>query len=60
MYYFKLVHRGVVVMTRALHAQGIGFHSGPGSTQFPPLVVFHYSMGSMGGIASVPALTTEK
>ena len=23
MYYFKLVHRGVVVMTRALHAQGV-------------------------------------
>ena len=30
-YYFKLVHCGVVVTTRALYAQGIGFHSGPGS-----------------------------
>ena len=52
MYYFKLVHCGVVVMTRALH------QSGPGSIQFPPLVISIIPW--WGGIASVPALSTEK
>ena len=41
MYSLKLVYCGVVVMVRALHTQGIGFYSGPRSTQFSPLIVFH-------------------
>ena len=53
MYYFKLVHYGVVVMMRALHAQGTGINSGPGST--PSCIpLFHeengwHSLGSCQG-----------
>ena len=32
-----------MVTMRDLQAQGIKFNSGPGSTQFPSLVVFHFS-----------------
>ena len=62
MYYFILVHCGVLVKTKPWHVQGIGFHSGPVSTQCPPLVIFHYSVNysiipwCMGGIA---LLTTK-
>ena len=44
LYYFKLVHCGIMVTMRA--SQVLGFNSGPGSTQFPPLVVFHCSTGA--------------
>ncbi len=61
MYYFKLMHCGLVVTTRALQAQGSGFQSGPGSTHFPPLVVFHYSTDAwVAQPRFLSEMTTEK
>ena len=61
MYYVKLVHRGIVVTTRALQVQGIGVQFWPGvhlNSSPSRTSLFHRCMG---GIASVLSeMTTEK